>query len=220
MNLVKAMSYIQLNTDVEITKKEFAKIVGVTEQALQPYRKDKDKHIPDGWIDSLINKFGNIFPADITAEETSNKYIIVPYWKCANKDINEKIRNKNHTERLLDLQFVLENNLKPENLVIIAMIGDDMDGGFYPMKNKDILLVDTSRNSVYESGVYFCTSHGNSRVYVRRIIEKMTDGIHCVTTVDNLNYKPLIEKKWTIEDWIAADIQVIGRVIKNLSYVT
>ncbi len=220
MNLVTAISIIQLHTGEELTKKDFAKKVEVTEQAIQPYRKNNKKQIPESWIELLVKEYGNIFPSDEKTINSSNKYVSVPYFSVGNAEFDEKLRSEKYTEFLLDLQFVIDKNLKPENLVVVSMMGEDMDGGFYPLKNKDILLVDTSKNEIYQSGVFFCTSHGHTRAYVRRIIEKMTNDVYCVTTVDNPQYKTIIEKKWTIEDWKAADIKVIGRVIKNMSYVT
>jgi len=219
MNLVQAISYIQLYSNEEITKKEFAKKVNVTEQALQPYRKDSSKQIPDSWISFLEKEYGYIFPSQKNVLNASNKFITVPYWSCGNPRVDEMVKSDDYTEFLLDLQFVIKKKLKPENRVVVAMIGEEMDGGFYPLKNKDILLIDTSRNHIYESGVFFCTSHNNSRVYIRRFVEVMTEGIHAITTVDNPVYKNIVEKQWNKNDWVSADIKVIGRVVKNMSYV-
>lgn len=222
MNLIKTISYIQLKTGNEITKKKFSQIVGVTEQALQAYRKDENKDIPEAWVLKLVEEYGNIFPSsDINVVESAEKSIVVPYWSCGKPEVNSKIRNENYTEFTLDLQFVIDKKLKPENLVVVAAMGEEMNGEFYPIKNKDILLVDTSRNDINESGIFFCTSNQNSCVYIRRIIEIMNGGIYAKTTVDNKIYREIfgLEKSWTIEDWEEADIKVIGRVIKNMSYM-
>ena len=62
------------------------------------------------------------------------------------------------------------------------------------------------------------TTHGGTRLYVRRIFERMTDSARYFTTIDNEIYKKDIEKYWTEEKWIEADVQIVGRVIKNMSY--
>ena len=219
MNLVTAISIIQLHTGEELTKKDFAKKVEVTEQAIQPYRKNNKKQIPENWIELLVKEYGNIFPSDEKTVNSSNKYVIVPYFSVGNAEFYEKLISEKYTVFLLDLQFVIDNKLKPENLVVIAMMGEEMDGDIEKIKNKNLLLVDTSKNDIHESGIFFCTSHGNTRAYVRRIVEIMTDDVCCITTVDNPLYKKIIERPWTIKEWEDADIKVIGRVIKNLSYL-
>lgn len=156
---------------------------------------------------------------------TSDKDLIgkdykIPYWKSGNEETDKRLRDDELTEFCLDMQFIVKKlKCNPENLRFISMPGDDMDGGDYPIKNKDLLLIDISRTDTYESGVYFATSHNNSRIYVRRIFEKMAKEKSYYTSVDNERYKSIIDKIWTEEAWKAADVKVIGRVIKNMSYV-
>lgn len=153
-------------------------------------------------------------------DNLQGKSFNIPYWQGINEEITSRIKDDEITEFCLDMQFIVKKlKCKPEDLRIISMTGDDMDGGTYPIRNRDILLIDISRNNVYESGIFFCTTHGGTRLYVRRIFERMTDSTRYYTTIDNEIYKKEVEKFWTVEKWKEADVQIVGRVIQNMSYV-
>jgi len=178
----------------------------------------------------LVNysEYSEIVPAEINIEikskassdELKGKSFNIPYWESGNKEIDDKLKDDELTEFGLDLQFIVKKlKCNPENLRLICMPGEDMDGGNYPLKNKDILLIDVSRTDTYESGIYFATSHGNSRVYVRRVFEKNSKEKSYYTSIDNTIYKSVIDKIWTEQQWKESDIKIIGRVIKNMSYL-
>lgn len=174
----------------------------------------------------LVNysEYSEIVPAEINIEtktEEKSTYnsnvFVIPYWEgCC--ESAEKLKRDDFTDLKLDIELIKSWNAKPENLCIIAMPGDDMDGGDFPIKNKDLLIIDTSRNDPYESGIFFATSHGNSRVYVRRIFEKNSKEKSYYTSIDNPIYKSVIDKIWTEQQWKEADIKIIGRVITNATY--
>lgn len=152
----------------------------------------------------------------ISSDLYAGKSYRIPYW---DGEAAEQIKKPNVDDLCVDVQTIYTDwKTTPESLIFISMPGDEMEGGEYPIRNKDSLIVDTSRTNISESGVFFCTTQGHTRVHVRRIIEVMSGSIKCITTVDNPRYKSFIEKQWTEEKWLAADVQVIGRVIKNESY--
>ena len=157
-----------------------------------------------------------VVPEVIDEADRAGKSFKIPYWNGISSDL---IKKYGVDDICIDLQTIYnEWKANPEDLIFIAMPGDDMDGGDFPIRNKDLLIVDTSRNNISDTGIFFCTSHGQSNVYVRRIIQKMSTTIKCITTIDNLRYKSMIEKYWTEEKWKEADVQIVGRVIKNMSY--
>lgn len=214
---------------LDMSQKSFAESLGISRQQFSNILAGGSNYLQKHLI-SIARKYnvnlnwllcnqGGMFYGDAPILDETNlkgKKVSIPYWDGISADL---IKKYGVDDLNVDLQIIINDwHADPKNLIFIAMPGDDMDGCEYPLKNKDTLIVDTSRNNIAESGIYFCTTHGHTRVYVRRIIEKMTDEILCVTTVDNPRYKSIIEKKWTEEMWKAADVQVIGRVIKNISY--
>lgn len=177
-----------------------------------------DAHYYNKEMDANLIKTNENLINVICASSHAN-FINVPYWEGIDEETTNRIKDDGVPFLPLGLDYIT-NNLRcnPDNLRIISMLGDDMDGGTYPIRNKDLLLIDISRNQPYESGVFFVTTHGGTRQYVRRIFERMTDSSRYYTTIDNEIYKKEIEKFWTVEKWEEADVQVVGRVIKNMSY--
>lgn len=219
MNILEVCSILQLLKKETVSFADIGSIIGISRQYVSKMKNDE---LDDDKLKLIENYYNVKLPKQFDIVETDKelngkgRFYKIQYWSGPSADL---IKKYGVDDLNVDLQIIINDwHTNPEKLMFIAMPGDDMDGGDYPIKNKDILVIDTSRNNIAESGVYFCTTHGHSRVYVRRIIEKMTDEIVCVTTVDNPRYKSIIEKKWTEEAWKAADVQVIGRVIKNMSY--
>lgn len=178
-----------------------------------------DAHYYNKEIDlNLIKTNENLIGA-VSDDKLHEKYYIVSFWEGVDEEITSRIKDDEVNGLPLGVDYITNKlKCKPENLRIISMLGDDMDGGQYPIRNKDLLLIDISRNQPYETGVFFVTTHGGTRLYVRRIFERMIDSARYFTTIDNEIYKKDIEKYWTEEKWKEADVQIVGRVIKNMSY--
>lgn len=155
---------------------------------------------------------------DNNNENLSGKFVKIPYWNGC-PQCSGKIKKSGVTEFCIDLQIVInEWGAVPDNLRIIAMNGEEMNGGNYPIKNKDLLVIDISRTDLTESGIFFASSHNCSKIYVRRIIEYLDNDYSYLTTVDNPYWTNRLEKTWSKKNWIDTDIKIIGRVIKNLSF--
>lgn len=153
-----------------------------------------------------------------TVRQKSDVFAI-PYWEGCNECF-DRLKRDDFTDLKLDIELIKSWNVKPEDLRIIAMPGEEMNGGEMPIANKDLLVIDINRNNPYESGVFFVTSHNCQRVYVRRLMETLNEKGQSVvfSTVDNVIYKKAIEKYWTKEMRKEADIRIIGRVITNATY--
>lgn len=156
------------------------------------------------------------------SEEKSNynsDVFAIPYWEgCC--ECSDKLKRDDFSDLKLDIELIKSWNVKPGDLRIIAMPGEEMNGGEMPIANKDLLVIDINRNNPYESGVFFVTSHNCQRVYVRRLMETLNEKGQSVvfSTVDNEIYKKAIERSWTKEMRIEADIKIIGRVITNATF--
>lgn len=220
MNILQCCSLVQILTNETVSFADIGNIIGISRQYVA---KVKTNELEEEKIALIEKKYNVKLPRNFKIVEKEEKNIEqgqaypIPYWEGCS-ECSDMLKRDGFNDLKIDIELINSWNVKPEDLRIIAMPGEDMDGGEMPIRNKDLLVIDTSRNNIVESGVFFCTTHGNSRVYVRRIIEKMTDDVYCVTTVDNLRYKSIIEKKWTEEMWKQADVKVIGRVITNATY--
>lgn len=221
MNILEVCSILQLLKKETISFADIGSIIGISRQYVSKMKNDE---LDDDKLELIENYYNVKLPKHFSIEEKKSneetklkgRSYSIQYWQGECDDL---IKKDGVTDVNADLEIITnEWKAQPENLVFIAMPGEDMNGGVYPFRNKDILIVDTSRNDIHESGIFFCTSHGNTRVYVRRIVEIMTDDIYCVTTVDNARLEPYVTKKWTNQQWKQADVKVIGRVINNQSY--
>ena len=215
----QAASLISLLCNKEISRNQIGSIIGLSRQTTHRH---KDRELEESDIVRLEEEFGICIPREFSivenvqsGEDLSGRFVNIPYWhdeKCE----NDKIKDKLVTSIVLDLELVVHKlNCEPENLRIIAMPGEEMDGGTYPLKNGDILLIDTSQTDYSNSGVYFVTTQNNKMVFVRRLLELMYGSIS--SSVDNPIYAPQVNKTLTQKQLTEIDFKIVGRVIKNLS---
>ena len=215
----QAASLISLLCNKEISRNQIGSIIGLSRQTTHRH---KDRELEESDIVRLEEEFGICIPRDFSivenvqsGEDLSGRFVNIPYWhdeKCE----NDKIKDKLVTSIVLDLELVVHKlNCDPENLRIIAMPGEEMDGGTYPLKNGDILLIDTSQIDYSNSGVYFVTTQNNKMVFVRRLLELMYGSVS--SSVDNPIYAPHVNKTLTQKQLTEIDFKIVGRVIKNLS---
>jgi len=219
ITISQAASLISLLCDKEVTKNQIGSVIGLSRQTVH---RNKDKKLEEKDIIKLEKEFDISIPRTYSIieratsdKDLSRRFVDIPYWhdeKCE----NQKIKDKSVTSIVLDLELITHKlNCRPENLRIIAMPGEEMDGGTYPLKNGDILLIDTSQKDYSNSGVYFVTTQNNKMVFVRRLLELMYGSIS--SSVDNPIYAPQVNKTLSQKQLEEIDFKIIGRVIKNLS---
>jgi phage repressor protein C with HTH and peptisase S24 domain len=151
-------------------------------------------------------------PLEEIKEETKEKYVVIPYWE--HEKHKEKVVNPCFTEFLLDVQKLINvYGRSADGLKIIAMTGDEMDGGSTPIKNNDILIIDTKVNNTSSSGIYFYIT--NKSVFVRRIAEIEGKGLYF--SVDNPLYTDVLNDTKTYKELEEVGFKVIGKVIGNES---
>ena len=127
----------------------------------------------------------------------------------------EKLKNSFSTSDWNDREKInLAWQKNEEDLYIIAMPGDKMDGGIYPLRNGDLLVIDTSQTDISNSGIYFYTTNNNEEVFVNNFRKKFDGSI--VLGYSSPKYDDTIVSMEQLE---AAGINIVGRVIKNL-YLT
>lgn len=95
--------------------------------------------------------------------------------------------------------------IRPENASIIQATGDSMDGGDNPIKNGDLLLIDSSVKDIINEKV-FVIQLNNSELVVKKVVREW-DG-----TVKLISNNPIYEDRIIKE---SENAQIIGRVVWN-----
>lgn len=215
----QAAAIVSLLSGREISRNQIGSVIGISRQTAH---RNKDRELEEEEIVKIENNFNIYIPRNFEIIENTNnpeslsgRFATINYWhdeNCA----NEKIKDESVSSLLLDLELIVHKlQCKPENLRIIAMPGEEMDGGSYPLKNGDILLIDISQTDLSTSGVYFVTTKNNSMVFVRRLLELMLGSLS--SSVDNPVYADQVNKTLSPKQLEEMDFRVIGRVIKNMS---
>lgn len=111
---------------------------------------------------------------------------------------------------------IIENDwgIKPESLCIMPMIGDSMTKYWYPIRNGDLLIIDTNITHIRGNGVYFGTSRENTRFWIREMQMDIN------MNVEFHSYSPSGEEKkiYTLNQLEEVDFKLIGKVVKNVSF--
>lgn len=128
---------------------------------------------------------------------------------------NKPVRNPFVTEVIIDAQIIVYKwRCNIEDLRIISMFDDSMDGGEYAIKNGDILIVDTSVKTVTSSGLYLFIIN-DKELYIRRIIDTFRNSY--IFSAKKNEYK-IFEEEKTFEDLKNANFRILGRVVTDISY--
>lgn len=144
--------------------------------------------------------------------ETAQDKFEIKYWKDAykygNKFINPFVRSKWGDKEMALTQWKKE----PENICIIAMPGDRMNGGERAFKNKDVLCVDVSENTVAGGGYYLITTNSGADAFVCAI-SKRFDGAYRVFFTNPLYSAD--EYTVTKEEAQKRGVKIVGRIFHN-----
>ena len=208
LTLSNAMALASLQLNREVARTELADALGITRQYANNI---KDKSLTQEQI-SMIEKALNInlSPAASSNSNSTGK-IELHYWGKG-LPCEEKLQNPLVTSMWFDREVINGAWQKDEqNLSIIAMPGDKMDGGDIPFKNGDILIIDRTQTDISISGIYFYTTNNDEDVFVNNF-RKRFDG-NVVLGFTNSKYEDSIV---SIDQLEAAGYRVIGRVIKNI----
>lgn len=208
INISKAVAVATILLDREVSRTEIAEILEITRQTAF---NQKDKPLTDEQIKKIEYALGIKIAFESTESSEFPELIELKYWGDG-LPCEEKLKDPLVPSVFISRKFV-NNKLQrnEENLYIIAMPGDKMDGGDSPLKNGDILLIDTSQTDISISGVYFFTSNNNEDVFVNNF--RKTPFGEIVMGLANSKYE---DYEVSNEKFDASDINVVGRVIQNL----
>lgn len=205
-----------LTNTPRIKQTEIAQILGVTKQAITN-RITKGIEFSNNEL-MLLSKH---YKVDLVNLDTQNKIISnliqnadrveINYWE----NLPEKLKKPKVASVWFDRE-IIENQwgLNPENLCIVPMVGDSLTNYWYPIRNGDILIIDTKVENIMGNGVYFGTSRNNSRLWIREMC------IDINLNVEFRSYSPSGEEKkvYTLKELEEVDFKLIGKVIKNVSF--
>ena len=191
----------------KITQEQMGMALGVTKQNIS---QTKNKILSQEQIDKIENYF-NVNLTDVKSNKDENEIIKIPYidW------LPEEMRNPKYSYVPAQRMSLDDWSADIDSLRIVAMNGDKMEFFWYRIRNKDVLLVDTSERKVNNngSGVYFATSRGKTKFWIREMTETIDDGIEFKAYAPS-GITTRVLTRQQLED---ADFQIIGRVIKNVS---
>lgn len=199
---------------------EFAKRIEILQQQLSKYERGENKPSAEFFIklaekeniniNWLLTGKGQMFTTNFD-NSTPKEAIEIKYYE--NHNLTNTIKNPAISNIWLNKELIHNVWQKDEkNLKIMQMIGDIMDGGSTPIKNQDILVIDTSIKDVMLSGVYAYTTRNDNFIFVNSIKQKIDGSVNFYSW--NNNYKEVI---YNLSDLEKINFKVIGRVIKNLS---
>ena len=212
----QARAIVMFVLNKEITVNEFSNAVGVTRQHLARL---KDKSLTDEQIKNIEEHYNvKLLPEENSSLNDNSASFFpgkkeVKYWG-EGLPCEEQLKNPTLTSLILDREIIYTHwHIKDENeLNIIAMPGDKMDGGNHPYKNGDILVIDKDQTDISLSGVYFYTAKNHEEVFVSNL-RKTPFGL-VIFGFGNQKYE---DYEVTADEFDAANIEIIGRVIHNQS---
>ena len=195
------------------TQADFMKILGLKQSTISERARRNSKFSPDE-----ITKLNNHYGINLYTNTSQNNSSFIPddkleinYWSELPDELkNPKIRSVWFDKEIINNAW----NMSADNLIIVPMIGDALSHYWYPIYGGDMLIVDTSQNSVLECGLYFATSQNNSRYWIREI------DVLANETIEFRRYSSggKIVKTYTRQELLDVDFKIIGKVIKNVSF--
>lgn len=192
---------------------ELGSIIGLAQTAVSG-RANRNSNFPDEEIEKIekhyhIKLISDNVKCDIL--QFPGDRIEIGYWE----HLPEDLKNPNIMSVWFDRE-IIENawGMKADHLCIVPMIGDKMTHYWYPIRNNDILIIDTSHNYIMGNGVYFAVSRNNTRFWIREMQVLFNNDI------EFKGFSPSGDtvKVISADSLKEADFKIIGKVIKNVSF--
>ncbi len=218
MLIADAIVSLQTHTKKIISQKEIAKVLGISAVALNK-RITRQSELKVSEAAKLIAHYGCNILADYKNEDDnvsvfsgySENAIEICYYQ--NPLLKNTIKNSLIISLWLDRELVRNVWKRDEKeLRLIKMPGDGMDGGVLPIRNNDLLIIDTNDNDILSSGIYAYTTNEDNLIFINGIKQKMDGSVKFYYF--NQNYNETIYNKEDLEN---VDFKIIGRIIKNMS---
>ena len=202
LSLIQLLSYIQIEKNAKFTKIDLADALGVSRQYLDQI---KDKELSYDFIERVTEATGVDFYNAIHAT------CFLQYWEGI-KDF-PYIKSKDMEDLVFDKDFIRKYwHRGHKALRLINMVGDEMDGVNYRIKNEDLLLMCIDEKNPSISGVYVYTTEVNRKKNL------FISGIRQFTTGSlEFFYDKYPPRERSLEELQAINFKVAGKVLANLS---
>lgn len=206
------IDYLQNLIQRKITQQDVGEALSITKQAIG--NKKTDNYDFKNFEVERIKKYitGKYNVQMLSKIDSSLSEIIkIPYWA----GIPEELKHPEYTHVVAQRISIEQGwQVRSKDLCIIPMVGTSMERYWYPMKDGDILIIDTSHNFIRGKNVYFATSRNNTRFWVREMQVLVNDDVEFGAFAPSGNTTRVLNK----QELESVGFQVIGRVIKNVSF--
>lgn len=204
-----------LRKKLNLTQDEFAEKIGVNKKTIVFWENEKNEPTKSNLLQicNICNLPSNYFEQNVTIEEQNynSEIIKIPYWS----ELPEELKNPDFSCVTAEKNVIVHHwYLDPKNLCIVPMVGDKMAHYWYPIADKDILIVNTEQNYIMGNGVYFATSRNNTRLWIREMQALINDDVQ----IKSFAPSGEIVKVFTPQQLKEVDFKIIGKVIKNVSF--
>lgn len=208
------MNFAELVQKSGLTQSEVATVLKISAVAVSKRVNNPNSEVKENEIRLLENATGKqiYFNKNIIAnpeyDQVSIKYLRIP-------GVDDSVlKSPLVKERVqFDREVVDAWRRVPEYQRIVKMRGDKMNAGDYPLRDGDILIIDTSEKNVANSGMYIYTTDlpTGREVFVSNVNIR-PDGNYSFSYFND-QYEDVI---YTPEQIVEMKFTVWGRVIKNL----
>lgn len=163
--------------------------------------------LSDEQITTLENKF------EVVLRDNLNMTDSVPIEYFYHPNLGDIVKSPYLTNFSYDREILKKWNVKKEDVRIVRMLGDTMDGGERPVQNEDVIIIDiTSKNPMF-SGVYAYTTDDYKSFFISGIRQLPDNSLEFY--YHNSNFKSVTYTKEQLKEM---DFQIIGRMIKNVTF--
>lgn len=211
------MNFAELVRISGLTQSEVATILDISPVSVSKRVNNKNSEVKENEIRKLENATGKqIYFNENIAKNREYDQVAINYLQISG--VSESIlKSPLVKERVqFDKEIVGIWRRNPETQRIVKMRGDKMDAGDYPLRDGDILIVDTSERDVANSGMYIYTTDllTGREVFISNINIR-PDGNYRLSYFND-KYEDIIYTSKQIKEM---NFIVWGRIIKNLSLI-
>lgn len=209
--LRNVINQIRIIKGYNIPYKDFAEALSIQTSSVNK-RLARNSLVSENDIKLLKKYFG----IDKLSEGLNNQnYFELKYYE--NENLTKLIRNPLINYISMDYNIVKVWRLDPNDLRIIAMPGDKMEASpthHTCIRNGDILLIDTSSKDINISGIYAYETLGGTKLQISHVAVMTNSNVRFYYANDMYP-----DEVRTEQDLKNLDFKVIGRILKNLSFV-
>ena len=205
------INHVRLIKGENVPYKEFAQALNIQTSAVNQ-RLARDAYINESEI-NIIRKY---FQIEDNLTSNKSKIIEVKYYE--NPKITNIINNPLIESMYLDANMIKNMwRVSAENLRIIAMPGNKMENeptNHLHIRNRDVLLMDISSRDINMSGIYAYETMGGTNLQISNVAVMLNGNVRFYYA--NALYADEVR---TVTDLRNLDFKVVGRIIKNMSFV-